>query len=193
MEFYPCVDLTPWGVGDDSQLFTVERARLTWGRPAEYSDLSVVARQAVALVTFRRWRQRVGMEHLGVDSLEHHLWSFMTVTPATFAAWYGADPLTRLRSSDPLPAAICLAAESCRVDLSGLRRALASLIAITYGGLFGALESSWSLDDLKTVGEFTSRDDVPLVAPADFVASLWVDDDWGHPSGSIVDHWRSRA
>lgn len=187
----PCVDLTPWGVGDASELFTVERARLTWRRPAIYSDLSVAARQAVALVTFRRWRRRVGLDAVELDALDAHLWAYATVGPGTFDSWHEADPLTRLGGGDPLPDEISLAARSCGVDLPSFRRALGSLIEITYGGLFGRIESSWSLRELQTVGQFTSRDGVPLVAPDGFIDSLWVDNAWGSPSTAQVARWRS--
>lgn len=187
---HPCVDLTPSGVCDASELFTVERSRLTWGPPAAYSDLSIAARQAVALVTFRRWRRRIGMGAAGLDALDGHLWVFATVHADTFNSWYQADPLTRL-GSDPLPDEISLAATSCGVSLPNLRQALESLIEITYGGLFGRVESSWSLRELQAVGQFTSRDGVSLVEPDGFIDSLWVDDAWGRPSTAQVARWRS--
>lgn len=193
MVSYPCVDLTPWGIAGDTELFTVERGRLNWCEPTEYSDLSVAARQAVALVTFRRWRARVGLEHRDLDALEEHLWAYAAITPATFDAWYEADPLTQLPSGDPLPEGISQAAESCGVDVTGLSRAVQSLIDITYGGLFGAIESSWSLRELLAVGEFTSPDGVSLVEPGAFAGSLWVDHDWGRPSSELVNQWRLSA
>lgn len=190
---YPCVDLTPWGVSHEGELFAVERGSLTWGEPADYSDLSVAARQAVGLVTFRRWRERVGLELSDLAALEEHLWAFSAVTPDTFNAWFEAHPLTRLGMSDPLPESLSRAAMHRGVNPARLRRAIDSLMAITYGGLFGGLESSWSLRDLQSLGEVTCRDGVPLVEPGGFAGSLWVDDDWGRPSAAVVNQWRSRS
>ncbi|MFT3888556.1 MAG: hypothetical protein QM713_10390 [Arachnia sp.] len=187
---HACIDLTPWGVGDADQLVTVDRARLTWEKPAVYSDLSVAARQAVALVTFRQWRERVGLRHQILDALEEHLWAYATVTTDTFDAWLDADPLPRLPVKRRLPWSLTRAARSCGVDAVSLHGALIALTAITYDGLFGGIDSSTSLQRLQAVGEFTSRDGIPLADADRFVGSLWVDDDWGRPSIGMIDHWR---
>lgn len=118
------------------------------------------------------------------------MWEFATLTSAGFDAWYEAELLARFESVGPLPEEISAVASSCGVDVANLDRALQSLIAITCGGLFGRIDSSWSLRDLQIVGEFTSRDGVPLVEPDGFAGSLWVDGDWGRPPGAMVDQWR---
>ncbi|RKQ84878.1 hypothetical protein C8N24_6508 [Solirubrobacter pauli] len=184
------VDLSPWGVGDEGALYSVDREALAWAPPATYSDLSVVARQAVALVTFRRWRATVGLVAPELDALEQHLWRFATVVPETFDAWYEADGLMTLEPSDPLPARLRGAIESAGSDPGHVRSAIDALVEITYGGLFGGIQSGSSLEQLNTVVEFAARQGI-TPAPADpFIDSLWIDDDWGRPSATLVSQWR---
>ena len=185
------VDLSPWGVDDPTALYPVRRDQLSWAAPAVYSDLSVRARQACALVTFRRWREAAGLISEDLTTLEDHLWQFARVTPETFNAWYEAHPLTYLGQDDPLPADVQDSVAACGLDLADVRSAVNALIEITYGGLFGRIESPWSLDELDELGQITVRYGIPL-APADaFVQSLWIDDDWGRPDAEVVSLWRA--
>lgn len=185
------VDLSPWGVGDDGALYSVGRDALNWAAPATYSDLSVVARLAAALVTFRRWRGAIGLEAAELDALEQHLWRFATVVPETFDAWYESDALATLESSDPLPARLGGAIEAAGLNPSHVRSAIDGLVEIAYGGLFGAIESRWSLEQLNTVVEFAARQGIPPVPADPFIDSLWIDDDWGRPSDALVSRWRA--
>lgn len=45
------IDLSPRGLSGPEELYAVNREALTWDRPAELGDLSIAARQALALVT----------------------------------------------------------------------------------------------------------------------------------------------
>jgi hypothetical protein len=184
------VDLSPWGVDDETVLYPVARSQLTWTTPAVYPDLSVRARQAVALVTFRRWRRAVGLGCVELVALEDHLWEFATVIPDAFDAWYQSHPLTQLNENDPLPRTIRDAVASRGIDQGGMRRAIKALIEITYGGLFGGIQSEWSLNELETVGQFTARYGIPLAPAENFVESLWIDNNWGKPEDHHVRHWR---
>ncbi|MGN7701275.1 hypothetical protein [Cellulosimicrobium sp. 22601] len=185
------VDLSPWGIGDDDVVYAVGRENLTLARPAAYSDLSVRARQAAGLVTFRRWRASVGLTAPELDALEEHLWQYALVTPETFDEWHEADPLARLGSSEPLPVSLLRTLEASGIEPEELRSVIDSLIEITYGGLFGRLESRWSLSELATVVAFARRQGV-APAPADaFDDCLWIDDDWGRPTETIVGRWRA--
>ncbi|MFE6236071.1 hypothetical protein [Cellulosimicrobium sp. NPDC057862] len=185
------VDLSPWGIGDDDTVYAIGRENLTWAPPAVYSDLSVRARQAAGLVTFRRWRASVGLSASELDALEEHLWQYALVTPETFDAWHEADPLTGLASSGSLPAPLLRSLEASGIDPVELRSVIVSLIEITYGGLFGRIESRRSLSELATVIAFAQRQGV-APAPADaFADCLWIDDDWGRPTESIVSSWRA--
>lgn len=178
-ERFPRIDLTPWGIEEDTTTYAVEPSRLSWRKPAAYSDLSIAARQAVALVAFRRWSERAGVRPDGLDRLEEHLWCFSPMTPERFGAWYDEHPLATL---DPQYG-----------DDRELSAALAALVQITYGGLFGGLDSLWSLRDLTSVGRFTSAGGVPLPAPDAFVDSLWADHAWGRPSPGLIRRWRRMA
>ena len=130
-------------------------AQLSWVAPAIHSDLSVRARQAVALVTFRAWRHAVGLDREELASPEDHLWQYATITPDSFGAWHEAHPLVRLGPGDPLPAPVRDAAAACGLGQDDVRRAVGALIEITYGGLFGSVESPWSLGELETLGRIT--------------------------------------
>ena len=61
----------------------------------------------------------------------------------------------------------------------------------TYGELFGGIESRWSLGDLNTVIEFAQRDAITPAPPDAFIESLWIDNDWGRPSNTLVGKWRA--
>ncbi|WP_149205157.1 hypothetical protein [Actinotalea subterranea] len=185
------VDLSPWGVDDPDVLYPVERDQLSWDAPAVYSDLSICARQGVALVTFRRWREIVGLDCEELSTLEDHLWEFASVTPETFAAWYESHPLVRRGSDDPLPAEVESSAALHGLDQVELRQAVRALTVITYGGLFGRVESEWSLTGLQDLAAVTGARGVGLAPPDRFLGSLWVDGDWGHPSTELVGRWRA--
>jgi hypothetical protein len=185
------IDLSPWGIGEEGVLYSVKREALTWGPPARYSDLSVAARQAVALVTFRRWRAAIGLQASELDALEEHLWEHASVGPDTFDAWYESHPLPELDWPDPLPAPLAGAIEAAGLNPADVRPALDALTEITYGGLFSGIESRRSLDELETVIEFARRYDITH-APADaFTDSLWIDHDWGRPSDTVISKWRA--
>ena len=185
------VDLSPWGVDDPAVLYPVERGNLSWSAPAIYSDLSVRARQAVALVTFRRWRESVGLDCVELATLEDHLWQYATVTPDTFNAWHEEHPLVHLGPDSPLPDAIHDQIAARGLDPNEVRSAIFALTQITYGGLFGRVESEWSLADLESLGRFTEQHGTPLATADSFVDSLWIDDDWGNPSVELVRRWRA--
>lgn len=187
------VDLSPWGVDDPDVLYPVERDQLSWHGPAVYSDLSICARQAVALVTFRRWREVVGLDCGVLATLEDHLWEYASVTPETFGAWYESHPLVLRRSDDPLPAEVESSAAVCGLDQAEVRRAVDALTGITYGGLFGRVESEWSLTGLEDLAAVTGARGVGLAPPDRFLGSLWVDGDWGRPSTELVSRWRVQA
>ncbi|MCB7137527.1 hypothetical protein [Cellulosimicrobium marinum] len=185
------VDLSPWGVDDPAVLYPVDRGNLSWSTPAAHSDLSIRARQAVALVTFRRWRESVGLDCVELATLEDHLWQYATVTPDTFNAWHDGHPLVHVGPDGPLPNAVHDQLLAHGLDPSDVRSAILALTQITYGGLFGRVESEWSLADLRALGRFTERDGTPLVTADGFVDSLWVDGDWGNPSEELVRRWRA--
>ncbi len=183
------VDLSPWGIGDPDQTYTVERDLLSWVAPAAYTDLSVAARQAVALVTFRRWCWTASLRHEALADLEEHLWQYATVRPDTFMAWYGTRP--SLIDPDELPSSLRQVADLRGVTHDDLRGAIDHLGKITHGGLFGAIDSEASLKHLRGLGEITARYGVPLAPPGQFVGDLWIDRDWGRPGESLVDRWRN--
>jgi len=182
------VDLSPWGIGDENAVYPVERGQLSWGPPALYSDLSVCARQAVALVTFRRWRRAVGLRSSELVKLEDHLWEYATVTSDTFDTWYRSQcPLV---DGDELPQNLKELAVVRGLSPDDVRDALGALVDITYGGLFGRIASEDSLGMLETFGRLTAQYGVPLVPAADFTGSLWIDDDWGRPDQALVNLWQ---
>jgi hypothetical protein len=185
------VDLSPWGVDDPAVLYPVQRDRLSWAAPSVYSDLSVRARQAGALVTFRRWRESVGLDSDELTTLEDHLWQYATVTHETFTAWHESHPLARRGQDEPLPSDLQDSIAACGLGSADVRGAVNALINITYGGLFGRIESQWSLSELEVLGEITARYGVPL-APADaFDQCLWIDHDWGRPDAELVSLWQA--
>jgi len=185
------VDLSPWGLDDPAVLYPVQRDQLSWAAPSVYSDLSVCGRQAGALVTFRRWRESVGLDSDELTTLEDHLWQYATVTPETFNAWYESHPLARLGQDEPLPADLQDSVAARGLGLADVWRAVNALVQITYGGLFGRIESQWSLNELEVLGEVTARYGVPL-APADaFAQCLWIDHDWGRPDAELVSLWQT--
>ncbi|WP_146846983.1 hypothetical protein [Cellulomonas terrae] len=184
------VDLSPWGGGEVGSRYAVTRDLLSWRAPGVHSDLSVRARQATALVTFRRWREEVGLDAVDLASLEDHLWEWMTVGPETFRAWYESHPLAAMGEGEQLPRTVRDAVAGRGIGQDSIRDAVHALVAITYGGLFGGIESDWSLGELETVGRFTARHGVPLASADEFVDSLWIDDDWGRPDDALVARWR---
>lgn len=186
-------DVSPWKVGAAAR-YTVERQWLSWAEPAVHSDLSVAARQAVALVTFRRWREAVGLESAECDALEDHLWTFATTTPDTFDDWYDSQfdaDLVHLDETDPLPASVRAFITAASIDESSMRAVLGSLTEITHGGLFGGIGSEASLGELEAVSRFTAEHGVPLVPADAFTDSLWIDHAWGRPSAEVVARWRA--
>lgn len=188
------VDLAPWGIGDAGATYSVARELLSWRSPALYSDLSVRARQAVALVTFARWRDAVGLRAVELVTLEDHLWQWMTVDgPEAFKGWYESHPLTALGSDQPFPDPVRDQVAALGLDEREVQDAVRALVDITYGGLFGGIESRWSLTELQTVGDFTARHGVPLAPAASFLDSLWIDGDWGRPAGDVVARWRAEC
>lgn len=54
---------------------------------AAAAELSVIARQCVAAICLRRFCDRYGIRHPGVDAFVEHLWGVATVTPEMFTAW----------------------------------------------------------------------------------------------------------
>ncbi|WP_143082886.1 hypothetical protein [Cellulomonas sp. KH9] len=186
------VDLAPWGIGDAGATYSVARELLSWRSPALYSDLSVRARQAVALVTFARWREAVGLRVAELVTLEDHLWQWMTVDgPEAFRGWYESHQLTGLGPGRPFPDPVRDQVAALGLDEREVQDAVRALVDITYGGLFGGIESRWSLAELQTVGDFTARHGVPLAPAASFLDSLWIDGDWGRPDGDAVARWRA--
>lgn len=185
------VDLSPWGVDDAAVLYPAQRDQLSWAAPTVYSDLSVCARQACALVTFGRWRESVGLTSDELTTLEDHLWQYATVTPETFNAWYQSHPLACLGQDEPLPAHLqdSVAASSAR--MADVRRAVDALTGITYGGLFSGIESHWSLNELEALGQITARYGVSLASADAFVQSLWIDHAWGRPDAELVSLWQT--
>lgn len=165
------------------------RDQLVFAPPTQHSDLSVAARQALALVTFRRWRSAVGLQMEELDSLEDHLWEYLTLTSETFRSWYERDPFTR-RWPDSLKSRLREAVTACHLGYPAVAEGIDALISITYGGLFGGIESDWSLRDLNRVFALTSSQ---VRAPsADlFVHSLWIDKDWGRHDPALVARWRA--
>lgn len=127
------------------------------------------------------------MEEL--DSLEDHLWEYLTVTSETFRSWYGRDPFTR-RWPDSLKSRLREAVTACHLGYPAVAEGIDALISIPYGGLFGGIESDWSLHDLNRVFALTSSQ---VRAPsADlFVHSLWIDKDWGRHDPALVARWRA--
>lgn len=185
------IDLSPWGVGDPATLYPVRRAQLSWAAPATHSDLSVCARQAVALVTFRAWRESVGLDREEFATLEDHLWRYATITPDMFGAWWESHPLVRLGPDEPLPAQIRDSAAARGIGQDDVRQAVHALIGITYGGLFGRIESQWSLGELETLGRITAKYGVLLASADSFTDSLWIDHDWGRADDELVSRWRT--
>lgn len=166
----------------------VRREQLTWTAPAVYSDLSVAARQAAALVTFRRWLDAVGVRSPELETTIEHLWQFPTVEPSTFDAWYDSRWDGELEPEALREIAAVVGVREDRLD-----EALDALVEITHGGLFSGITSTASLRELEAVGRFTARHGVPLAPAALFVDDLWIDDDWGRPSGALVARWRALA
>jgi len=185
------VDLSPWGVDDPTVLYPVQRDLLSWAEPALYSDLSVCARQAVALVTFRRWRESGGLDSDELATLEDHLWQFATLTPLTFNEWHEANAIVRLGEDEPLPADLQGLVAASSLGMADVRHAINALIEITYGGLFGRIESQWSLRELEALGKITARYGIPLATADVFVQSLWIDHDRGRPDAGLVGLWRT--
>lgn len=176
--------------GGPARLVTVPHERLTWVPPAVCSDLSVRARQAVGLLTFRRWRRVVGLACGSLDTLEEHLWQFATVEPTTFDAWYRAHPLVTF-DDDDMPHDLRRAVAVSGVDHDEAVAAIDALVEITYGGQFTGLLSETSLGHLDALGRVTTRHGVPLADPAPFTGSLWVDDAWGRPDAATLRRWRA--
>ncbi|GAA4622174.1 hypothetical protein GCM10023113_02100 [Cellulomonas oligotrophica] len=156
--------------------------------PAVYADPSVAARQAVGLLTFRRWRRVVGLDCGSLETLEEHLWQRATVEPTTFDAWYRAHPLVTF--DDDMPDDLRRAVAVSGVDQDEAEAAIDALVEITYGGLFTGLVSETSLESLDALGRVTTRHGVPLADPAPFTGSLWVDDAWGRPDAATLRRWR---
>lgn len=187
------VDLTPWGVDDDTTLYPVERDSLTWTEPAIYSDLSIRARQATGLVTFRRWRHVVRLAVPELTTLENHLWDSITTVPDTFDTWHESHPLTQLGANEPWPQNVQDEIASCGINPGATREAVTALVGITHGGLFAGIDSASSLRKLETVGRFTAQRGVPLASSEGFVDSLWIDDNWGRPSEALAHRWHAIA
>ena len=187
------VDLSPDGLCDPDAVYSVHRSQLSHGRPTLYSDLSIAARQAVALTAFRRWRARTRRDVPELNALEAHLWAYPAVDEHTFTQWHDAHPWTsrELTADPPLP--LRTLAADLGLPLQRLAEVVEALIEVTYGGLFGGVESRWSLLALHTVLDFTGAQGVAPPDPEPFAGSLWIDDDWGRPSPQQVHDWRSRV
>ena len=183
------VHLVPWTAAGRG--LCVRREQLSWAAPAVYSDLSVAARQAAALVTFRRWRVAVGLRCPELETwVEDHLWQFMTVVPSTFDAWYDSREIGPGVGGQLEPETMRQVAAVSGARQDDVEVAVAALARITLDGLFSGIESGASLRELETVGAFTTRYGVPL-APADlFIDDLWIDHDWGSPDETVVARWR---
>ncbi|MCB0909152.1 MAG: hypothetical protein KDB63_18765 [Nocardioidaceae bacterium] len=190
---FAVIDLEPWGLGESGTAYEVTRESLAWREPAAHSDLSARARQAVGLVTFRRWRTRTDLASSELDALEDHLWDWMTVGPEAFNDWYESSDMVTRGAGTPLPRPVNNAATSAGVSVREVTAAVDALIEITYGGLFGGIESMWSLSALGVLEHVTKRHGVELAEPGSFANSLWIDDDWGRPSSTDVLGWRVLA
>jgi hypothetical protein len=151
----------------------------------------VRARQTDALVSFRRWLRAVERRSAEIETIQEHLWDFATVDSDTFNAWYEAHPLTRLRSDRPLPQGVRDAAAAGGVDQERLRDAIHDLMSDCCGGLFGGIESEWSLRPLEAIPKLTAKDGVQPAPAEGFTDSLWIDDDWAKPTPEQVAAWRA--
>src|SRR4051794_14780546 len=77
------------------------------------------------------------------------------------------------------------------LGMADVRHAINALIEITYGGLFGRIESQWSLRELEALGKITARYGIPFATADVFVQSLWIDHDRGRPDAGLVGLWRT--
>jgi hypothetical protein len=187
------IDLSPCDIGKNDLTYTVHRSQLSYAPPAVYTDLSVAARQAVAIAAFHQWRTSLAVASDDLEAAEQHLWAFATVHADAFDAWYDAHPLTGTLLTEDPPAVLRQFADACGLDIQRLTTAVEALIDITYGGLFSGIESRRSLAELETVLSFTSEQGVPS-PPADrYVSSLWIDDDWGRPTEEELLTWRNQG
>lgn len=185
------VELSPWGVGEPGATYVVAREQLICVPPLLHSDLSLAARQAVAVATFRRWRSAVGLDRPELDAVENHLCQFALVTSETFGRWERSEPwfLRRVRRGRRLPWGLASAAKAAGVDRDDLRHAIDALQGISCDGLYGGIDSAESLARLHDLGSITERNGVPLASADDYPGSLWIDDDMGRPSQDVIDGW----
>lgn len=184
------VDLSPWGVGDPEATYAVEPDRLRCVSPLQHADLSVAARQAAGIVTFRRWREAVGLQGRAFATLEDHLSQYASVTQETFEAWFCSHRLTRRRPGQRLPWALRRAVAARGLDQDAVAHAVLQLVQITYDGIYGGIESAMSLARLHELESVTTGNGVPLASADDFAGSLWIDDDWGRPEADVLERWR---
>lgn len=187
------VSLAPRGLGEAGETYSVARQQLSHVRPTVYSDLSVSARQAVALIAFQRWLRGAGVNSPILDDLTHHLWEFSLVTPDGFRGGYEAHPWTKADLIGRPPKALLEVADAHALGVEPFTGAVHSLIFLTYGGLFGGIESAWSLEELGRLLAFTRGNGIEDPDPEPMADSLWVDDEWGRHTSEQVDRWRRLA
>ncbi len=157
-----------------------------------YSELSVVARAAVALLCFERYCQAKGLRHSTIDTFLNHMWDLPSIRSS---GWVSREcVLVGVGLGGVFPRELSdLLAPGCATLEEEFKKLIESTVDIIYGSLQAM--PAGSLVDLNRV--LAIMEDAGVVPPPSqpFMTSLYVEGDgWGPQlTATERDRWRYKA
>lgn len=159
------------------------------------SELSLIARLAIALHCFERYCRKHNLESPEITELSSYLWDFPVIeNPDEFNKWELNQPeLVDIGLGDKFPKEFAGKLKSKGISQNEFRKLLESVVEIIFWSFYGATDNDNSLKRLKTVISIVNSHGIEAPPALLFVNSRFVDKHgWGNVlSLTERDKWRN--